>query len=174
MLHVPILDIELPPRDMKPAKRYLAKALPTSRPGIFYGQFAFPGVEPRYVNVNGAPALFGSEDEAVAAAALAMIETLNSRPKERSNPESYTRLTGPEFAVLLAEAGITPTFFSYLNNSRLERVFGWMDASEEKDLAPHPVRVLLEIFKAHPETIDTAEAVTERVTEARKPDRENL
>lgn len=166
-----LVDIEPPPKDMKPAKRYIANAQPTTRPGTFYGQFAFPGVEPRYVSSRGVPIIFDSEDEARAAAAIAVIESLNNRPKERSNPESYRKLTGPEFSVLLAEAGITPTFFSYLNNTRLERVFGWMDGTEEKDLAPHPVRVLLEILKRHPETIDTAEEVTESVTTTRKPDR---
>lgn len=158
-----------PPTDMKPAKRYLAKAVPTTRPGTFYGQFAFPGIEPLFVQDRGAPVLFKSEVEATAAAALAMIEKLNNRPKDRSTFESYERLSGPEFAVLLAEAGITPTFFSFLNNTRLERVFGWMDATEEKDLPPHPVRVLLEIFKQHPKTIDTAEAVTSAVTTTRSP-----
>jgi len=166
-----LIEIEPPPQDMKPAKRYLAEAIPASRPGAFFGQFAFPGVEPRFVFDGGGPRVFDSEEAAQCAAAIAMIEALNNRPRERSNPESYQRLSGPEFAVLLAEVGITPTFFSYLNNTRLKRIFAWIDATEEKELPQHPVRVLLELFKRHPETIETAERVTEAVTTTRKPER---
>lgn len=157
--------------DLKPAKNHIAKAVPAQRGG-FHAQFAFPGVAPQYVNDRGVPVLYDDEEEAEKAACVALFKKLNARPKDRSTPESYRRLTGAELAVLIAEAGITPTFFSYLNNTRLERLFNWIDGVEDKDLAPHQVRVLLEIFKRHPETIDTAEAVTEAVTSQRKPPRD--
>jgi hypothetical protein len=87
----------------------------------------------------------------------------------------YKPLSGPEFAALVADANLTPTFFYYLTNTTTKRFFDWVDEAPNKDRRntpiPHNVRVLLEIFKKHPETIDTAEAVTERVTTERKPRR---
>lgn len=203
--------------ESKPARSYLAKALPASGTRKFYGQFAWPGLPPELVQEDGIPVLFDTESEAELEAALAMIDGLNNRPGMpnatriitlpagtvvRGNTETvdgrklqdgtildsptriyrrlpfgntknerYQLLTGPEFSMLLAEAGITPTFFAWLNNNNMQRVMEWLDGTGDdyKKFPPHSVRVLLEIFRQMPETIDIAEAVTEAVTTMKSP-----
>ena len=75
-------------------------------------------------------------------------------------------MNGPEFAVALAEAGIGLTLFAYIYGTSIERAQQWIDGIES---VPHPVRLLLELFRAYPTTIDLAESVTDAHTIARRP-----
>jgi hypothetical protein len=175
----------------KSSTRYIAKALPHPNGG-YLGQFSFPGGVPQFVTKGGTPVIYDNEQDAEADAAIACIKACNARYTFRVQPtdaqddgvrrlsnlsqEVYTKLTGPEFAVLVAECNMTPNFFSYINAISPERFFQWVDGATAKDgrrlEIPHNVRVLLEIFKRIPQAIDIAEEVTEKVTKQRKPRRE--
>lgn len=171
-----------------PSRLYIARAVPCN--GGFRARYAFPGVTPRLFQEGGSPKLFRSEEAATVAAATELIRELNNRPgmpgatrpksmddgtvidrpiPPRRKTERYERLSGSELSVLLAETGITLSFFQYLYNTNAERLLTWMGASADDDRAPHPVRVLLEIFKAYPDTINVAETITDSVTSPRKP-----
>ena len=164
--------------------------------GVFWtgylGQFSFPGGVPQCVTKGGTPLIYDNERDAEADAAIACIKACNARYTFRvqttdpndtgvrslsnATQEVYTKLTGPEFAVLVAEANITPNYFCFLNAIPQERFFQQVDGAKSKDNrhyeVPHHVRVLLEIFKRIPQAIDIAEEVTEKVTKQRKPRRE--
>ncbi len=76
-------------------------------------------------------------------------------------------MTKQELAILMSEAGITWKFFTYLYGTSERRLTEWMTGTNDKgqpEQAPHPVRVMLELFKANPNNIDIAEAVTDAVT----------
>jgi hypothetical protein len=192
-----MLDTQVPteeklmPPPSKPSTRYIAKALPHPNGG-YLGQFSFPGGVPQFVTKGGTPLIYDNERDAEADAAIACIKACNARYTFRvqttdpndtgvrslsnATQEVYTKLTGPEFAVLVAEANITPNYFCFLNAIPQERFFQWVDGAKSKDNrlyeVPHHVRVLLEIFKRIPQAIDIAEEVTEKVTKQRKPRRE--
>lgn len=99
----------------------------------------------------------------------------------RQKKEAYRQLEGAEFSTLLAEAGITPSFWAYLGNTNLDNLIKWIDGVDETRKPPHLVRVILEIFKANARApllaggaIDIAEAVADAVTTSRKPRRDGL
>lgn len=160
-----ILEGIMPP--MKPAIRHVANAI-RHPSGKYLAQYAAPGMVPLFVSRHNVPSLFDTEEDARTEAALVLVDVLKSRKRDTSKPEVYRKLTGDEFAVLLAEAGLTPTFFAYLYGTTQERVIKWIDGVDD---VPHPVRLILETWKRHPETIDTSEAVTESVTTQRRPGR---
>jgi DNA-binding transcriptional regulator YiaG len=147
------------------ARRYSIRAVQLPGGG-WLGEYGFPGVRPFYVSDAGKPTVHGSETEALASAAVSLMNALNNRPRNKGKPERYTKLTGPQLAVLLSESGLTPTFFAELYGTSSGRLVEWMDETAD---VPHPVRLLLEIFKRHPETVDVAEKVTAAVTVARRP-----
>jgi DNA-binding transcriptional regulator YiaG len=159
------LTKDMPAASDAVSKRYSIRAVQLPAGG-FLAEYAFPGVRAFYVSDRGQPTVHGSETEAMASAAIALANALNNRPRQRGKPERYTKLTGAEFAVLLAEAGLTPTFFAEIYGTSSGRIVEWMDDVTD---VPHPVRLLLELFKHHPETIDTAEKITQAVTVARSP-----
>lgn len=155
---------------MKNNQAFGVEPVPNYRGPGFVSTVWAPGLAPHTMKQNGSVLIFDTEDEAKLAGIEELLHILNM-PRERdrrtSKPERYEKLSGPEFANLLAEAGITMKFFCYLYSTTEKRVFQWIDGFNEKgqeELAPHPVRVLLEIFKAFPETIDLAENVTDKVT----------
>lgn len=152
--------------DNKPAKKYIARAIPHG--GFFYAQWAAPGMVPKYVLERGNRAVFDTHEEAEEAARYHLFNALNSVRDGRisGKPERYRKMTAAEGAVLLAEAGLTPSFFAFLYGTSRERVLKWIDGVEDW---PHPARLLLKIFKANPGMIDLAETVTESVTTERKP-----
>lgn len=152
--------------DQKPARRFIAKSILTS--GGFRAQWAAPGLVPAYVMDRGRPAVFDDEDSAENAARFHLFNALNKARDGliSGKPERYRKMTASEGAIALAEAGLTPSFFAFLYGTSRDRVLKWIDGVEDW---PHPARLLLEIFKANPSTIGLAEAVTDSVTEARKP-----
>ena len=159
----------------KPAKRYVAKALPLATGG-YLATFAFPGVPPRYVQREGQPDRFDSARDAEQAARECLFDALNSRPSEGTKRERYRLMSGVEFADAVRACGITPTFFAYLWGTTTERFFQWVDGTPDKSgrvvSPPHGVRLLLETWRQFPETIDLAENVTEQNTSERSPRRE--
>lgn len=162
---------------MKPGKEldiiYGAEAIPNTDGEGYLGLYRAPGLAPGFVRDprTNRVKTFATKDSAIAAASLRLFDVLN-KPRLRTvtrsgKSERYRKLTKQELAVLINEAGITHKFFTYLYGTTERRFSEWLTGVNEKgneELAPHPVRVLLEIFKAHPETIDTAEKVTDSVT----------
>jgi hypothetical protein len=172
-----------PEQVTKPARRYVAKALPLASGG-YLAQYAFPGVTPRYVTAEhvepgqgktSTARIFDHAEDAEDAARFALFEALNNRPSENTKRERYRLLSGPEFADAVRACGITPTFFCYLWGTNTERFFQWVDETPDKSgrvvSPPHGVRLLLETWRAIPESIDLAESITEQVTTERKPRR---
>jgi hypothetical protein len=174
MLDIPATDGIIMPD--KPARKYVAKVIPHPSGSGHLAQFAFPGVIPLYVSDDGIPIVYDTEDEAKCAALDALFKSMNKRPREGGKRERYKPLSGSELAILTAEAGLAPSFFCYLWGTTTERFFEWIDEVKNKDgrvmPVPHPVRVMLEIFKDKDigqRAIDIAEKVTEQVTTERKP-----
>jgi DNA-binding transcriptional regulator YiaG len=158
-----------------PKSSYGVKALPNEHGPGFVALYWAPGLKAGLRRDEaGRPAVFSREADAEAAAAQRLFEVLNI-PRARANASSskkerYERLSGAEFAELIREVGITPTFLAYLYGTSDKRVFQWVDGVNEKGLEespPHPVRVLLELFKGNPANIDIAERVTNAVTTSR-------
>lgn len=153
---------------LAPSKSYVAKAIPVE--GGYIAQFSAPGLIPRYVarpHDPENPTVFPTIAEAEGAARVAVFGALNAPRKQhaRGKNERYEKLSGPDFAVLLAESGLGLTFFAWLYGTSPDRVQSWIDGT---DNAPHPARVMLEVFKAHPNAVDIAEEVTNAVTTNRR------
>ena len=173
-------------RETKPARLYIANAINTG--GGFHAQYAFPGGMPRkvtaeHVEAGGSsastPQIYDTAEQAENAARAALFEALNNRPRSNQTPERYRLLSGPELAEAIRAAGITPTFFCYLWGCSTERFFQWVDEVPDKNgrpvpPPPHGVRVMLEMFRQIPQTIDLAEDITDRVTTQRKPKRGDM
>jgi hypothetical protein len=141
----------------KPARRYVAKALPLDTGG-YLAHFAFPGVPPRYV-LQERPCWSYSNRLATQrkAARACLFDALNSRPSDRSKRERYRLMSGAELADMVRAVGITPTFFCYLWGCSTERFFSWVDETPDKSGRvhgpPHGVRLLLETWLRYPETL---------------------
>ena len=152
---------------------YGAEAIPNADGPGYVGLYRSPGLAPGFVRDPETKRLkvFDTEAEAIAAASLRLFDILNT-PRLRTvgrsgKSEKYRKLTKQELAILMTEAGISWKFFSYLYGTSERRLTEWMNGVNEKgteEQAPHPVRVLLELFKANPKNIDIAEAVTDAVT----------
>lgn len=99
-----------------------------------------------------------------------MAEALN-RPrvlasKGQGKPERYRKMSHLEFSQELADVELTPTFFAYLYGTSPKRVIDWIDGVED---VPHPVRLMLALFKDDPKNIDIIESLTNSVTTIRQP-----
>lgn len=154
---------------LAPSKSYVAKAIPVD--GGYIAQFSAPGLIPRYVarsHEPDNPIVFDTAEEAENEARRAAFGILNKprQTQRRGKDVRYQKLSGPEFAVLLAESGLSLTLFAHIYGTSVSRAQGWLDGA---DNAPHPARVLLEIFKANPEMVDVAEDVTNAATTDRRP-----
>lgn len=163
-MDAPTIDLGSDEEDvLAPSKTFVAKAIPTD--DGYLAQFSAPGLIPRYVTYahNNEAVVYPSQDAAEDAAREATFAILNKPRKghKRGKQEKYQKLSGPDFAVLLAESGVGLSLFAYLYGSSIDRVQGWIDGL---DNAPHPARVLLEIFKADPRMIDIAEVITDSCT----------
>lgn len=152
---------------------YRAWAEPNNRGAGYVAVWIAPGLVADIVRPDGkTPAVYSTEFEAELAGWRRMAEVLNG-PRIRANkqqgkPERYVRLSGPELAEQLRAAGITPSFLAYLYATSQHRVLTWIDGAED---VPHPIRVLLALFRADATNIDIAENVTDKVTSERKPRR---
>lgn len=147
---------------LAPSRSFVARAIPVQ--GGFIAQFSAPGLIPRYVGRDqDKPRVFSTAEEAEEAARKAAFEVAN-RPRKtqaRGKNVKVAKLSGPDAAVLIAEANLTLTLCAFLAGTSVDRVQSWVDGV---DSMPHPVRLLLEIFKENPDMIDIAERVTEAVT----------
>ncbi len=133
--------------------------------------YSAPGLEPRYVTSYATPPEpreYATQSQAENAARVSLIGMLNARRKNapKGRTDRYHKMTGDEFAVALAEANMTLTLFCHIYGAPVERGQKWLD---NEDAVPHQVRVLLEIFKRFPQTIDVAESVTEAHSSERHP-----
>ena len=162
---------------MKPGREldiiYGAEAIPNVNGDGFLGLYRAPGLAPGYVRdpATNRPLFFPTEEGAIAAASLRLFDVLNAprlRTVNRSGKtERYQKLTPTELKILVNQAGITWKLLAYLYGTSERRLTEWMNGVNEKgqeERAPHPVRVLLELFKADPKNIDIAESVTNSVT----------
>ena len=147
-----------------PARRHIAQAVIFE--DKYLGQFAFPGMIPDYVRYKGEPARFMSTANAITAAKITLAEALMARYVSGDKPERYRFIDGAEFAAELHAAGITPTLFAEVYGTTPDRVVtDWIDGTRD---IPHPARVLVGLFKTHPNVIATAERITAGMTEERR------
>lgn len=148
---------------------------PNAHSGGFIAFWVSPGLTPAVVrSANGSPTIYTDTHTAELAAWRRMAADLN-KPRSKATsgkPERYVKMTGPEFAAALQEAGITPTFMAFLYGTSQQRVLDWIDGVPNADI-PHPARLLLALFKFDESNMDICEAITERVTTERKPRRED-
>lgn len=153
---------------LAPSKTYVANAIP--RDDGYLAQFSAPGLIPRYVSHahNNDPIVYDTEEDAKNAARDAMMRILNAprRTQVRGKNARYEKMTGPEFAVALAESGLSLTLFAFIFGTSVDRAQQWIDGV---DNVPHPARVLLALFRDNPQNVDIAEQVTESVTTDRRP-----
>jgi hypothetical protein len=131
----------------KPAKNYLAKAVPVSGGSGFYAQWAAPGMVPDFIYVDrdgNTPRIFEQAAAAEIAALRTMFNALNTRRTSKDKQEVSQKMSGPEFAVKLAEANIGPTLWAQLFGSKYDRVIDQIDGAID---VPFPVHWILEILK---------------------------
>ncbi len=152
---------------------YGAEAIPNMDGDGFIGLYRAPGLAPGLVRDPETNRVrhFPTQEGAIAAASTRLFEILN-KPRLRTvtrsgKAERYEKLTKQELAILLNQSGITHKFFTYLYGTSERRLAEWLNGVNDKgqeERAPHPVRVMLELFKANPQNVDIAEAVTDAVT----------
>lgn len=141
----------------------------------YVGKYRAPGLE-EYVVLDdcGKPMFFNMEEHALKAAHERLLDTLNSArtlASRAGKPERYRKLTGPEFAELLREVDITPTFFAELYGTTLQRIMWWIDGANDKgnpESVPHPAYLLLSLMKDRPSIIDKCQDLTDAVTTSRR------
>lgn len=172
-LDTPISDILDLMAERIPSSTLIMRAVPAGN-GKFHALYSAPGLIPEIAKTaDGRPYEYNSEMEAEWGAGKALVGIFNSpRIRARQNqgrPERYAKISGPEFAMLLQRANITPTFLAYLAGTTPQRVLTWIDGT---DNCPHPIRVMLELFIADEKNIDRAEVLTDGVTTERRPARE--
>lgn len=158
--------------DRIPSSVYIAKAMQLPS-GKWQAVFSAPGLVPEVSSSpDGRVFEFNTEEEAERRAWQALLKVLNAPRRQarqsQGKPERYKKLTGPEFAVLLAQAGLTPTFFAYLYGTSQDRVLKWIDGVDD---VPHPVRLLLTLFIDNSRNVDLAEKVTNDNTTSSRPER---
>lgn len=140
----------------KPASRLIAKAL--ARGDSFVAQFALPGLVPALVQGADGARSFDTSRAAEIAAMEAVIRLYDSRTFDSRKAGGYRRLTGSEFATLLNEMDITPTYFAEIAGFPQSRIMGWLDG--EQDI-PHSVHVLVKLLVASDENFELARTITE-------------
>lgn len=146
---------------MKPASRYIAKAIPVvGEPGCFYAQFASPGLIPLMVRPKDgdrSPSEFKSVEEAENAARKALLDALTNRVVDTRTAGGYRRMSGAELAVAIEAADLTPTHFAELYGVPQARVLKWLDG--EQDI-PHSAHVLIKLL-VNEKNYEMAEEITE-------------
>ncbi len=154
---------------------YVAKAERSEVGSGYIAIWSAPGFNPGMLRMRPSrvPMTFHTVEDAELAAMRHVLEVLN-KPRMRAityKPERYIKLTAAQFAEELRLAGVTPSFFAYMYGTSQRRVIEWIDGKED---VPHPARLLLALFQADPENIDTAEEVTKNSTEARQPAKQEV
>lgn len=157
---------------LQPSKTLVAQAIPVEDGWL--AQFSAPGLIPRYVTMTHSPDVphvFDTKVEAEEAARKAAFGIFNKprQTQSRGKNDRYEKMSGPEFAVALAETGVGLSLFAYVYGTSVDRAQAWIDSTEN---VPHPARVLLALFKDSARNVDIAEKVTDSVTTARRPPRD--
>ena len=158
--------------DRVPSNVYFARAVPLPN-GKFQAIYSAPGRLPAVsAREDGTPYVYNTEVEAEAGAAMHLHRVLNAprieARRSQGKSERYEKLTGPEFAMLMARAGVTATWFAYVYGTTQQRVLGWIDGVDQ---VPHPARLLLELIIADESNGDLIERITDSVTTSRRPER---
>ena len=145
----------------------------------YIGLYHAPGLDTGYVWAeDGVLAVFPLADLAELAAKDRLFDVLNGARNlaisqyRHGKPERYRRLTGAEFAVLLKEVNLTPTFFAEIYGTTLKRIISWIDGVNERgheELVPHPAYLLLMRIKDDPSIVDKLEEDTQAMTTVRRP-----
>jgi hypothetical protein len=116
--------------DLKPARRYIATAVPTPNRRGWWAQWAAPGLVPRYVMDGDQPQTFNTPGAAEVSAMKVLFDALNSRPA--GTWKGRREVMGPaELAHDLAAADVTPTDFSRIIGSRQDRVMDMLNGARE-------------------------------------------
>lgn len=129
-------------KPMHPAKLYIAKAV-RARGGGWLAQWAAPGQIPRFVLKGDLPEEFKSAADAEAAAAICLVDALNSRPRGTWKMDREF-MGGAELSRRCGEVGIGPADFALIFGSRHDRVLDMFSGSREP---PFAVWWALELFK---------------------------
>jgi hypothetical protein len=82
--------------------------------------------------------------------------------------QRFEKMSGPDFAVALAEVGLSPTEFAALWGTDQDRVLSWFDDAEERGV-PFPMWWILELLRISG-NISLAHQVAQQHIEARKPE----
>ncbi|WPE19897.1 hypothetical protein [Shinella zoogloeoides] len=153
--------------------RYGADAIPNLNGPGFVATYYAPGLVPGMIRDPETKRLrnFPTREEAIAAGAERLFQILNL-PSERTvsrsgKVERYRKLTTTEFAVKIAQAGVTRKFLEWVYGTSERRMADWMRGVNDKGIEeqiPHPMNVLLELFIADPKNIDRADELTRSVT----------
>ncbi len=106
---------------------------------------------------------FSTSEQANFKAALHLIRILNARTKSRRK-HGYERISGSHLSEALHDLGVTPTEFGILYGTTVERVLTWIDNAED---IPHPVRVMLEMFRV-PGALEAARRATREAIEEKE------
>lgn len=130
------------PKTTHPAKLYIAKAVHAPGGG-WLAYWAAPGQIPRYIMEGSEPEIFPDEALAECAAALCLVEALNSRPRGSWKMDREF-MGGSELSRLCGEIGMGPADFALVFGSRYERVLDMFSGSREP---PFSTWWALEIFK---------------------------
>ncbi len=167
--------------DNQPQKHLTFKAWaePYNNGKGYVGNYHAPGLDIGHVwEADNKLAIFPTADLAELAAKDRLFDVLNGARTfaasiyRNGKPERYNRLSGPEFAVMLKEVNLTPTFFAEIYGTSLRRVLWWIDGVNDRgheELVPHPVYLLLRRMQDDPSVIDKIEADTRKMTEERRP-----
>lgn len=145
-----------------PSQRFIAQGVRQKANGRFIAQYSAPGALPRLVlSEDGSPVEFVVEQEAEIAAMYALFASLNApRVKERIatwGSIQTEKWGGADLGAALSAVGLAPEVFADIYGTKLSRMSDWLGG---KDAVPHPVRLLLSIFRALPEAIEVAVAIT--------------
>jgi hypothetical protein len=159
---------DIPMVEKKPARNYIAKAIPTARG--FLAQWAAPGLVPDWVYEGDAPQVFSNEEEAAAKARKVLFDALNSRRRSTFKKSRYDKMTGPELAVAIAGANLSPSEFAALWGTDQDRVLAWFDDAENMGV-PFPLWWAVELLK-NPDNLALARRIVADHTEARRQETE--
>jgi DNA-binding transcriptional regulator YiaG len=141
----------------KPSRTAFAKAVPL-RTGGYRAQYALPGLLPEFViNENGRPIIYDTAGYAESDSARALIHALNSRLRYTRKAGQTEAMSAADFAVALAESGMSAIEFSQVLGVPEDRVMKWLNAAAD---IPHWARLVLELC-LDPETQDRAFDITD-------------
>jgi hypothetical protein len=129
---------------LKPSAGPIAKALPAAKSGKFNAQFSMPGLVPDLVrNRHGQTVTYSNELEAEHAAMRALFNVFESRMIDTRKLGDFQRIAPGEFAMFLANADVTPTFFAEILGTTHAGVMQCLDGSSD---VPHWARLIAHLL----------------------------